>query len=149
MNMQYSLSGLHLTEIGEGCVLKPYPDSGGVWTDGYGNTHGVIPHGPPITQAKAEADLTANIQTAVNTVNRLVTVHLTQHQFDALVDFVFNAGAGNFVSSTLLRLLNSGDYAGADAQFARWDMAGGAHIAGLAHRRAMEAGEFDQPDEGI
>jgi lysozyme len=76
-----------------------------------------------------------------------VTVPLTQHQFDALVDFTFNAGGGNFASSTMLRLLNARDYAGADAQFVRWDMAGGAHIAGLAHRRAAEAALF--VDEGI
>ncbi len=146
MDMQYSQSGLHLTESFEGDVLTAYRDSGGIWTNGYGNTHGVVP-GSTITQAQAEADLRANIQSAVNVVNRLVTVSLTQSQFDALVDFTFNAGAGNFASSTMLRKLNAGDKAGADAEFARWDMCGGAHLAGLARRRAAEADEFE--DEGI
>lgn len=143
MNMQYSRDGLHLTEVFEGCALTPYWDAmGKVWTDGWGNTHGVIPNGPSITVAQAEADLMRNLQSAVNAVNRLVHGPITQGQFDALVDFVFNAGAGNFATSTMLRDLNAGDMAAADAQFARWDMSGGAHIAGLARRRAAEAAEF-------
>lgn len=148
MTMQYTSAGLHLTESFEGCKLTAYQDQVGVWTNGWGNTHGVIP-GSTITQARAESDLLANVQSAVNTVNRLVTVPLTQNQFNALVDFTFNAGNGNFAASTLLKKLNARDYDGADAEFAHWDMAGGAHIAGLARRRGAEAAMFDQSDEGI
>ncbi len=139
--MEYSLDGLHLTESFESCRLMPYLDSKGVLTNGWGNTHGVVP-GQAITQAKADADLMANVQNAVNAVNRLVNVELTQHMFDALVDFTFNAGEGNFASSTMLRLLNAGDYDGAHDEFKRWDMCGGAHLAGLARRREAEAEEF-------
>ncbi len=74
--MQYSGTGLALTEKAEGCRLTAYRDSGGVWTNGYGNTHGVVP-GSIITQQQADADLGANIQNSVNDVNQLVTVQLT------------------------------------------------------------------------
>lgn len=148
MNMQYSRDGLHLTESFEGCRLMPYQDSVGVWTDGYGNTHGVMP-GRAITQEKAEADLLANVQNAVNAVNRLVTGSLNQHQFDACVDFVFNVGAGNFASSTLLRDINAGRMMPAALEFQKWDMAGGAHIAGLARRRAAEAALFNEPEDHV
>lgn len=147
LNMQYSPGGQALTKSFEQCRLVPYWDPlGKVWTDGWGNTHGVVPNGPPITQAKADADLLANAQNAINAVNRLVTRQVTQAQFDAMVDFTFNAGEGNFAGSTLLRDVNAGHMAAADAEFARWDMAGGAHVAGLACRREAEATEF--ADEG-
>ena len=146
MQMTYSLDGLHLTEGFEGCRLTAYQDEGGVWTNGYGNTHGVVP-GSTITQEQAEADLRANVQNAVNAVNRLVTQEsIPQHWFDALVDFTFNAGAGNLASSTLLRDVNAGNFAAADLQFQRWDMAGGAHIAGLERRRLAEAALAAEPE---
>ena len=139
--MQYSSGGLTLTEQFEGCELTAYQDSGGVWTNGYGNTHGVVP-GSTITEQQAIADLQANIQNSVNDVNRLVTVPLTQGEFDALVDFDFNLGRGNLASSTLLTLLNTGDFAGAADQFDRWDRCGGTVMAGLLRRRQAETTEF-------
>ena len=120
MNMQYGKNGLELTKGFEKCCLMPYRDGAGVPTDGWGNTHRVV-MGLAITQEKADADLLANVQDAVDCVNDRVTVDLTQNQFDALVDFTFNAGCGAFKSSTLLRLLNTGDYAGAMAQMDVWN----------------------------
>jgi len=146
-SLSYSLDGQHLTQGFESCRLTAYPDSKGVPTIAWGHTAGVN-LGDACTQAQADAWLLEDIQTAVDAVNRLVTVPLQQHQFDALVDFTFNAGQGNFASSTMLKMLNAGDFMGAELQFARWDMAGGAHIAGLARRRAAEAAEFGE-DEGI
>lgn len=142
-SMEYSPSGLLLTQDFEKCRLVPYQDSAGVWTDGWGNTHGVIPHGPAITKEKADADLLRNCQAAVYAVNHYVAVHLRQNEFDALVDLVFNIGAGNFANSTMLRKLNAGDLEGASHEFARWDMAGGVHLAGLLRRRKAEEAEFD------
>jgi GH24 family phage-related lysozyme (muramidase) len=69
--MQYSGTGLSLTERFEGCKLTAYQDSGRVWTNGYGNTHGVVQH-VTITQEQAIASLKDNIQTSVNDINRLV-----------------------------------------------------------------------------
>lgn len=139
--MQYSSNGLALTEQFEGCDLTAYQDAGGVWTNGYGNTHGVVP-GSTITQSQAIADLHANLQNSVNDVNRLVTVQLTQGEFDALVDFDFNLGRGNLATSTLLKLLNASDFAGAAAQFDRWDQCDGKVLAGLLRRRQAETSEF-------
>jgi lysozyme len=147
--VKYSRDGVHLTETGEGLRLEAYPDpgtGGAPWTIGYGRAHGVKP-GDTCTQEQAEQWLTEDIVTAEAAVNRLVRANLTQHQFDALVDFTFNAGVGNFASSTLLKDLNAGYLQLAANEFKRWDMAGGAHLAGLAHRRAAETELFLMPDE--
>jgi lysozyme len=141
MNMQYSQSGLKITEGFEGCKLAAYLDQRGIPTIGYGHTQGVS-LGMTCTQDQADAWLQTDMQTAVNAVNRLVTVTLSQAEFDALVDFVFNAGQGNFAGSTLLRLLNSGDYDGAANEFDKWDHCGAEICAGLLRRRKAETSEF-------
>ncbi|WP_321921725.1 lysozyme [Burkholderia sp. BCC1998] len=140
--MNYSLTGKQLTEQFEGCELTAYQDQVGVWTIGYGHTAGVAP-GMTCTQDQAAAWLDQDVQWAVNVVNHAVTVPVTQGEFDAMVDFVFNLGSGNFESSTLLKLLNSGNYDGAAAQFPRWDLAGGKVSAGLLRRRMAEQAEFN------
>lgn len=140
--MEYSGKGLELTKREEGLRLMPYQDQAGVWTDGYGNTHNVTP-GVSITEAESVADLRRNINSAVRCVNQLVKVKLNQNQFDALVDFVYNVGSGNFSSSTLLKLLNAGDYEGASQQFQKWLLAGGKVSNGLKKRRNDEMNEFN------
>ena len=139
--MQYSKVGLALTERFEGCRLEAYQDQGGVWTIGYGHTRGVHA-GMTCTLQQAMAWLILDTQEAVDAVNRLVVPQLTQHEFDALVDFVFNLGDGAFAHSTMLRLLNSGDIASAAGQFALWDHIGGREVAGLLRRRLAEKAEF-------
>lgn len=130
----------------EGLELVPYKDIGGVWTNGYGNTHNVIPNGPAITVEQAESDLQNNLQSSLNTINTLVKVPLTQNQTSALVDFVFNLGSGNFKSSTLLKLLNEGNYVGASGQFQYWNHDNGVVVAGLTRRRSAEETMFNTPD---
>lgn len=139
--MQYSKEGLSLTETFESCRLIAYPDIKGVPTIGWGHTQNVK-LGDTCTQAQADAWLLQDVQHAVTTVNTLVKTPLTQHEFDALVDFVFNCGTGNFASSTMLKLLNAGDHDGAAHQFERWDHAGGQVVAGLLRRRRAEETEF-------
>lgn len=140
--MMYSKSGLRLTEGFEGCCLRAYQDSKGVWTIGYGHTSKDVVPGLTCTQAQAEAWLSLDIAWAGHTINRLVKVPLTQGEFDSLVDFVFNAGAGNFQHSTLLELLNHGDHVKAAAEFVKWDKCGGVELPGLLRRRRAEAEEF-------
>lgn len=135
MNMTYSPEGQAVTKFSEGFSLKPYPDTGHVWTDGWGNTHGVVPFGPPISMAKANIDFGRNTLAAIASVNKNVKVKLTQGQFDALVDFDFNIGDDQFLASTLLRKLNAGDYAGAAAEFKRWNKDNGKVQPGLVIRR--------------
>jgi GH24 family phage-related lysozyme (muramidase) len=112
--------GLQLLIGREGCRLKPYRDTVGIWTDGYGNTVGVVPNGPPITQQKAEDDLRRNLDRFEQAVDKGVKVPIPQHAFDALVSFAFNVGVNAFLTSTMLKRINDGDMAGAAAQFDRW-----------------------------
>lgn len=140
-SLLYGREGLDLTEHSEGLRLEAYQDSVGVWTIGYGHTKGVK-KGDVITQEQAEAFLKEDIQQAVADIERLVKQPLTQHQFDALVDFDFNLGSGNLASSTLLKKLNAGDYAGAALEFQRWNRAGGKVLSGLTTRRTEEADLF-------
>jgi len=140
--MIYSKSGEQLTEQFESCKLVAYLDSKGVPTIGYGHTQGVQ-LGDTCTQDQADQWLLEDIAWAVAVVNQYVTIELTQGEFDALVDFVFNVGSGNFHGSTLLKLLNQGDFTGAANEFERWDKSGGQIIAGLLRRRQAEEGEFN------
>lgn len=140
--LTYSEAGYSLTEQFEGLSLKAYQDVAGVWTNGYGNTHNVVP-GSTITLAQANSDLMSNLLGAEYVVNTVVTVSLTQGQFDALVDFVFNLGSGNFQSSTLLRKINAGDYSGAALEFPKWNHAGGVVVSGLTRRRLAEQALFN------
>lgn len=142
MNMQYSKSGLALTEGFEGCKLTAYQDVAGIWTCGYGHTGPEVVEGLTVTQAQAEAWLLADVQNAVNHVNSLVTIAVDQNIFDSLVDFAYNVGGEALASSTLLRLLNQGDFKDAALEFDKWDHAGGQVVAGLLRRREAEAKEF-------
>ena len=143
--MNYSKSGLQLTEQFEGVRLTAYQDQVGVWTIGYGHTAGVQP-GDTCTQEQAEAWLQSDVSWAVQTVNLYVTIALTQGEFDALVDFVFNLGSGSFEHSTLLTLVNQRNFGAAADQFERWDHAGGKVVAGLLRRRQAEEEEFKNPN---
>ncbi|MGA2369117.1 MAG: lysozyme [Candidatus Korobacteraceae bacterium] len=140
-NLSYS-TGLALTKQFEGLRLTAYQDSIGKWTIGDGHTGPDVQPGLTITQEKASALLLQDVASAVAAVNRLVTVPLTQNQFDALVDFTFNEGSGNLARSTLLRELNAGNTAGAAAQFLMWVYARGVQLPGLLKRRQAEAALF-------
>lgn len=146
--MTYSVSGRLLTQSFESCRYQAYRDGKGVLTIGWGHTAGVR-DGDLCTQVQADAWLLTDVQNAVYAVNHYVVVGLDQAQFDALVDFVFNIGTGNFARSTLLRLLNAGDLAGAAKEFERWDESGGVVVAGLLRRRIAEEKEFDDGTPGI
>lgn len=139
--MQTSNNGINLIKRFEGLRLEAYRDSVGIPTIGYGHTHGVK-MGDVITGAQADAFLREDLQVAELTINTNVKVKLTQSQFDALASFVFNLGSGNFVKSTLLKKLNTGDYAGAADEFGKWVNAGGKKLPGLVKRRAAEREEF-------
>src|SRR5579864_8652257 len=145
--MNVSDAGLKFIADREGVRLLAYPDpgtGGEPWTIGVGHTDpGHIRPGDTCSMEQAMAWLRDDCATAEDAVSRLVAVPLTQTQFDALVDFVFNEGEGNFASSTLLRLLNAGDYEGADRQFIRWNLANGHVLGGLTTRRRLEAAMFE------
>ncbi|HCM9495669.1 TPA: lysozyme [Enterobacter hormaechei subsp. hormaechei] len=144
--MQTSDKGIALIKQFEGCKLTAYQDSVGVWTIGYGWTKPVdgkpIRAGMTIKQETAERLLKTGLVSYENDVSRLVKVDLTQGQFDALVSFTYNLGARSLSTSTLLRKLNAGDYAGAADEFLRWNKAGGKVLNGLTRRREAEHALF-------
>ena len=91
---------------------------------------------------EAERLLKTGLVSYESDVSRLVKVGLTQGQFDALVSFTYNLGARTLSTSTLLRKLNAGDYAGAADEFLRWNKAGGKVLNGLTRRREAERALF-------
>jgi lysozyme len=139
--MELSDKGVVFITNNEGLRLQAYRDGGGVPTIGYGHTKGVK-MGDVCTKEQALAYLHDDTKEAVSAVNDLVKIPITQDQFDALVDFVFNIGRPQFASSTLLRVLNSGDYFAASKQFARWKYDNGKEVAGLIARRKRTADMF-------
>ena len=137
--------GLELVKKWEGIMdgdpttlnLDPYIDPVGIWTIGWGHAirdpasaAGSYLRGPAakatafalypggITRAQAETLLKADLLDAARDVEHFVKVPLTDLQFAALCSFEFNCGG--LRRSTLLKLLNAGDYSGAAAQFNRW-----------------------------
>ncbi len=136
-----SRAGLGLIKTSEGCKLSAYLCPAGHWTIGYGRTTNVK-KGDTCTQAQADAWLLQEYDAFERKVRALLKVPVTENQLGALVSFAYNVGDGALGSSTLLRLLNAGDYAGAAAQFARWNKAAGKALAGLTKRRAAEAALF-------
>lgn len=142
MAKHISESGIELIKRSEGCRLDAYQDSVGVWTIGWGSTGPDIGKGLTCTLEQADQRLLAHLELVEQCIGRCVTVDLTQWQFDALCSFVYNLGCGKLMNSTLLRKLNSGDKAGAAAEFPRWNKAGGKIRKGLVARRRAEMEMF-------
>jgi lysozyme len=139
--MEVSRRGIRMIQHYEGLRLKAYLDSAGVPTIGYGSTMGVK-MGDEITEAQALEFLEDDIERHADPVREAVDVPINQNQFDALVSFVFNVGAGAFRASTLLRKINTYDYMGAADELPRWVHAGGRELEGLKLRRASERSLF-------
>lgn len=139
--MQTSNSGIRLIKNFEGLRLSAYQCLAGVWTIGYGHTACVKP-GDTITAGQAELFLRDDLSQSEVVVSRLVRVPLSQNQFDALVSFTFNLGAGNLKNSCLLKKLNAGDYSGAADELPRWNRSRGRVEEGLTRRRLAERSMF-------
>lgn len=142
-NKRIGQAGLALIKQYEGCRLAAYRCAAGVWTIGYGHTAGVH-SGMTITQAQADAYLQQDIAKFEGYVNNPayvpITANLNQNQFDALVSFAFNLGAGN------LRKLCKGRTAAQIAQaMTQYCKANGKVLAGLRRRRAAEQALFNKP----
>ncbi len=141
--------------------IDAYLDPVGIWTIGWGHAirHGsdflrgagaeaiarqLYPGG--ITRAQAETLLRGDLVDTAAAVARLVQVEVDDGQLGALISFAFNAGLGALGKSTLLRLLNAGDFSGAANQFLAWDKGrvGGVlqPLAGLTRRRRAERALF-------
>ena len=139
--MKTGNKGIELIKHFEGCELEAYKCPAGVWTIGYGHIKGVH-EGMTITEHQAEEMLKSELHEYEGYINDYVTVPLNQNQFDAMVSWVYNLGGGNLRASTLLKVLNAGEYDGVPAQMLRWNKAGGKVLEGLTRRRQAEADLF-------
>ncbi len=133
-----STKGRNLIKKWEGLRLKAYkPHKDDVWTIGWGHTKTAV-KGMVIDVGAAEHLLKQDLKVYEAGVLKAVKVPINQSQFDALVSFSYNVGVGAMSRSTLIRLLNAGDYEGAANQFKRWNKSSGRVFAGLTKRRAAE-----------
>lgn len=132
----------------EGLRLKSYPDSGGIYTIGYGTTINPetglpIKKGDVITKEKALAWLRINTAALETQIKKLVKVPINANQLTALTSLAYNIGMGAFSRSTLLRLLNNATEKNlVAAQFIRWNKVKGKEVPGLTNRRKLEAELF-------
>jgi len=140
--MKISSDGLELIKHFEGCETTAYQDSVGVWTIGYGHTKGVE-EGQSCSIEDAETMLADEMDEYEGYINSMVKVDLEQHEFDALVAWVYNLGPTNLRSSTLLRVLNEGKMQEVPQQMRRWNKAKGKVLPGLERRRLAESMLFE------
>lgn len=136
---ELSDDGVEFIASWEGLRLSAYVDAVGVLTIGYGHTGSDVRPGMEITKERALALLERDATTAEKAVDRLITVRLSQRQFDCLVSFTFNCGVGALEDSALRALLNSGRYETVPAQLMRWVNGPNGPIQGLVNRRRAEA----------
>lgn len=148
--MRTSHSGVNLIKQFEGLELEAYQDIAGVWTIGYGHTHGfhkgLLTEYSVIDEREAEILLRKDLFSIEREVNRVVTTDINQNEFDALVSFEFNTGG--LGRSTALARLNAGDREGAAQALTWWCKArvdGELRVVrGLKLRREGEAALFLQ-----
>lgn len=142
---QLSRNGLEQLKASEGWRSKAYQDSRGIWTIGYGHKlilgDGLNPSSV-ITPEQGEILLLRDVAAAVAAVRRTIKRPVSQNQFDAMVSMTYNIGAGGFAGSTVAKLFNLGDIAGAAYAWTRnWTTAGNNPTA-LLSRRTKERDLF-------
>lgn len=133
-----ALSGTALIAPNEGLVLETYLDAVGIVTACYGHTGPELKLGMKFTVDQCNIMLLADLKTHNQEMRRYVAVPLTEYQEAAFTSFVYNAGVTNFRNSTMLKLLNKGDYKGACNQLTSWVYAKGIKLKGLVTRRGIE-----------
>jgi lysozyme len=122
----------------EGCKLSSYRCPANVWTIGYGHTSAAgvteVKDGMKLTQKQADDILFDDLVKYETAVYGMVKQPLTQHQFDVLVDFAYNAGVGALQKSTLLKKVNAAQFDDVPAELAKWTKGGGKVLPGLVRR---------------
>lgn len=130
--------GINLIKNYEGLKLTAYQDSVGIWTIGYGETGPLIIPGLVWTKEQAEKSFIKRVKEFADRLTKIIFTSLNDNQFSALVSLAYNVGIANVKKSTLLALINLGDYKGASEEFIKWNKAGGKVLAGLTKRRQAE-----------
>ena len=129
----------------EGFRSAPYLCPAGIPTIGYGSTHyqdgtPVTLADAPVTREQADIMLMGELARCAASVRRLCpALEADARRFCAVVDFVYNLGAGRLQTSTLRRRLNAQDWDGAREQLMRWVRGGGRVLPGLVARRRAES----------
>lgn len=138
------VSALNIIKKFEGLELTAYPDTGNIWTIGFGatinkDTGQAIKQGDKIDLATAERWLKQDIAEREKKIKGLIKVPVSANMMAAMTSLAYNIGTGAFASSTLLRLLNSGaDKKLVADQFLRWNKVQGKEVKGLTNRRKLE-----------
>ena len=137
--MKTSQAGIDLIKEFEGFRCDAYLCPAGVWTIGYGHTVGVKP-GDYVSRERGEEMLREDLRYYEDAVNDLVTVSLSQNEFDALVSFTYNLGVGALGESTLRKRLNTGEPKCPvfQQELPKWVKAGNETLPGLVRRREAE-----------
>ena len=126
------------------------PGYNGLLTQGWGSTgKNVQTLNQEWTPKQAERELLREIRVHETAVAGLLKVKVNQNQFSALVSLSYNMGSGNLARSSLLRVLNEGNYREAQRRFHRYNKAGGKVYRGLVRRRAAEANLFALPSDDV
>jgi lysozyme len=131
-----SAAGLILLALHEGFSDKPYLDSGGIWTNGFGNTKNAR---QTVTVPQALEQLGRNAEDAETAINTCFKGEMSQHTFDALTSWAYNVGGSAACKSAAARKWNAGDKAGACRELLRWDYVRGKPVKGLTLRRQKES----------
>lgn len=144
--MTTSEAGLEFIERRECFSAKAYPDAGG-HSIGYGyflaTTEDIQKYlHATITKAEAVTLMLRRIGATEDALNKAITVPVSQQQFDALVSWAYNIGNGAARGSSLMKFLNTGDYAAAGDQFAVWHLSNHRSVDALVERRALEKDLF-------
>lgn len=122
-DLKVSQNGIDFIKAEEGLRLKVYKDIAGYSTIGYGHklTKREVGKLNVITKAEAETLFMGDIWMPTMFINATVRVPLTQNQFDALASWIFNFGVGRFDRSTLLKVLQQGDFKAAANEILKWN----------------------------
>ena len=135
--LKTSPDGLALIADLEGCRLKPYQCSAGVWTSGIGHTAGVTPKGD-ITEHQAAQNLVSDVLNVERRLAVCVPVDMPPPVYDAVVSFAFNVGTGAACRSTMVSYIKRHQWWQVCDQFPRWVFVNGVRNTGLENRRARE-----------
>lgn len=133
-----AMSGGYLIAPSEGKVNQVYLDPVNIKTSCYGHTGPELKLGQKFTDEQCLDQLAKDLSSHDKQMMNLVRVPLTDYQHAAFLSFAYNAGVGNFKSSTMLRKLNSKDYEGACEELSRWIYAKKQKLNGLVTRRQQE-----------
>jgi GH24 family phage-related lysozyme (muramidase) len=138
--------GLELTKVSEGFRGTLYNDAAGYCTIAFGHLIKLARCDgtePPefldgVTKDEGTTLLVEDMSAAQTSVMLAVEANLTDSQYAALCDFVFNVGSGNFRRSTLLKVVNREVFENVPHELRRWVKAGGRVLPGLVTRRENE-----------